>query len=140
MKTGPVIIVEDDQDDIDILKEVLKELNVPNELVCFQNTHDAFQYLKNFDGQPFIIISDVNLPGENGIEFKQRIDEDEQLKKKSIPFVFHSTSAEPKFVENAYLKMTVQGYFVKGNSYRDIKNTFKMIFEYWQVCKHPNSK
>ena len=140
MKTGPVIIVDDDQDDTDILEEVLKKLNVPNELVSFQNTHDTFQYLKNLDDKPFIIISDVNLPGENGIEFKQRIDEDEQLKKKSIPFVFHSTSAEPKFVENAYLKMTVQGYFVKGNSYRDIKNTFKMIFEYWQVCRHPNSK
>ena len=139
MNTGPVIIVEDDQDDTDILEEVLKELKVPNELVWFQNTNDAFQYLKSYEGQPFLIISDVNLPGQNGIEFKQRIDEDEQLKKKSIPFVFHSTSAEPKYVEKAYLKMTVQGYFIKGNSYRDIKNTLKMIFEYWQVCRHPNS-
>ncbi len=139
MKTGPVIIVEDDQDDTDIIKEVLKELNVPNELVSFQNTGDAFRYLKNFDGQPFMIISDVNLPGQSGIEFKQQVDEDKQLKKKSIPFVFHSTSAEPKYVEEAYLNMTVQGYFIKGNSYRDVSNTFKLIFEYWQVCRHPNS-
>lgn len=139
MKSGPIIIIEDDHDDKDILEEVLKELNVSNKLVWFQSNSDAFQFLKTLDEQPFLIISDVNLPGQSGIEFKKQLDEDEQLKKKSIPFIFYSTSADPKFVNDAYLNMTVQGYFKKGNSYQDIKNKLKLILEYWQVCRHPNS-
>lgn len=93
MKSGPIIIIiiEDDHDDKDILEEVLKELNIINKLVWFQNNRDAFQYLKTLADQPFLIISDVNLPGQSGIEFKKQLDEDEQLKKKSIPFVFYST-------------------------------------------------
>ncbi len=138
MKSGPIIIIIED-DDKDILEEVLKELNITNKLVWFQNNEDAFQYLKNLVDQPFLIINDVNLPGQSGIEFKKQLDQDEQLKKKSIPFIFYSTSAEPKYVNDAYLNMTVQGYFEKGNSYQDVKNTLKLILEYWKVCSHPNS-
>lgn len=139
MNSGPIIIIEGDRDDQDILEEVLKDLNVSNKLVWFQNNGDAFQYLKTTTGQPFLIISTVNLPGESGIEFKQQVDNDPELKKKSIPFIFYSTTADPKFVNEAYLNMTVQGYFVKGNSYQEIKNKLKVIIEYWQYCRHPNS-
>lgn len=138
MKSGPIIIIEDDREDKDILEEVLKELMVTNELVWFQNNKDAFQYLKTLADQPFLILSNVNLPGKSGIEFKKQLDEDEQLRKKSIPFIFYSTTADPKYVNDAYLKMTVQGYFIKGNSYGEIKSTLKLIIEYWQVCRHPN--
>ncbi len=136
---GPIIIIEDDRDDKDLLEEVLKELNISNKLVWFKNNGDAFQYLKTLTEPPFLIISDVNLPGQSGIEFKKQLDEHEELKKKSIPFIFYSTSADPRYVNDAYLNMTVQGYFKKENSYQEIKNTLKLILEYWRVCKHPNS-
>ena len=32
---GPLIIVEDDADDEDMLREVLNELKVPNEIIVF---------------------------------------------------------------------------------------------------------
>jgi len=137
---GPVIIVEDDADDESIFNEILRELNISNNIKWFGNSDDAIHYLKTTTDQPFIIFSDVNLPGDNGIEFKRQIDKDKRLRKKSIPFVFYSTAVDRRIVDEVYTQMTVQGFFKKGNSYEEIRNNIKLIFDYWQICKHPNIK
>jgi CheY-like chemotaxis protein len=139
MKSGPIIILEDDADDKGIIEEVLQELGVKNKLYWFTNSNEVFKYLKNTSDQPFIIFSDVNLPAESGVEFKKRVDSDHELRKKSIPFVFYSTSVDQKTVNDAYTKMTVQGFFQKNNSYSEVKETIKTIIDYWMLCKHPNS-
>src|SRR5687768_2818899 len=94
MKSGPIILVEDDADDEDIFEEVLKELKVYNKIVWFINAKDAMEYLKATSEQPFIIFCDINLPGLSGIEMKRKIDADKELRRKSIPFVFYSTAAD----------------------------------------------
>jgi CheY-like chemotaxis protein len=138
-KAGPIVIIEDDSDDREVFEEILKELNVPNKTIWFTKCDDAFNYLKTTTDQPFLIFSDVNLPIQNGIEFKRQLDNDEQLRKKSIPFVFYSTSVAQKLVNEAYTKMTVQGFFQKANSYEEIRDNIKLILDYWSVCKHPNT-
>lgn len=139
MKKSPIILIEDDTDDKEILEMILQDLNITNPLVWFANTGDAFEYLKITTQQPFLILSDVNLPGMTGIEFKKRIDDHPELRKKCIPFVLYSTSVDKQTVEEAYTKMTVQGFFKKNSGYDDIKNTIRVIYEYWEVCRHPNS-
>lgn len=139
MNNGPIIIIDDDEDDKEILEEILRELEVQNEIVWFAKSNDAFQFLLSGNNQPFIIFSDINLPGESGVEFKKLVDEDPELKKKSIPFVFFSTAADIATVNDVYSKMTVQGYFQKPNRYAETKNVIRLIVDYWRVCKHPNS-
>jgi CheY-like chemotaxis protein len=139
MKSGPVIILEDDIDDQELLESIFRELNVKNKLIWFTIPGEAFNYLKTTSDQPFIIFCDVNLPMETGINFKKRIDDDPHLRKKSIPFVFYSTSVDQKTVNEAYTKMTVQGFFQKGNSFEEIKKTIRLIIDYWMLCKHPNA-
>jgi CheY-like chemotaxis protein len=139
MQTGPIVIVEDDEDDKEIIEEVLKELKIPNKTIYFTRCPEAFDYLKTHNNQPFIIFCDINLPEQSGIEFKRKIDTDPQLRQKSIPFVFLSTSAEKEYVNEAYGELTVQGYFQKANSYTDCKNMIRLILEYWKICKHPNN-
>ena len=139
MKSGPIILVEDDADDEDIFEEVLKELKVYNKIVWFTNGKDTIEYLKTTSEQPFIIFSDINLPGLSGIEMKKRIDADKELRRKSIPFVFYSTAADQEMINEAYTKMTVQGFFKKGNSYEETKKMLRAILDYWKFCKHPNT-
>ena len=139
-KSGPILLIEDDADDKGIFEEVLKELNISNQLIWFTKSDEAIHYLKATSEQPFIIFSDVNLPGQNGIEFKRQLDHDEELRKKSIPFIFYSTSVNQATVNEAYTSLTVQGFFQKGNSYEEIKTMIKQIIDYWQTCRHPNSK
>jgi len=139
-KSGPIIVLEDDADDKSIFEEILQDLEITNKLIWFTKTAETLEYLKTTSEQPFIIFSDINLPVQNGIDFKKELDNDEQLRKKSIPFVFYSTSVDQKTVNDAYTKMTVQGFFKKGNSYDEMKTDIKVIFDYWKTCKHPNTK
>lgn len=138
-KNGPLIIVEDDPDDQGILEEIIRETGVKNELIFFTNGPAAFDFLISSETQPFLILSDVNLPIQSGIEFKKQIDSNPYLREKSIPFVFFSTSVEKSAVKTAYTQMTVQGFFKKETTYNDIRKTIAIIMEYWKLCKHPNS-
>jgi response regulator RpfG family c-di-GMP phosphodiesterase len=138
MISGPIVLVEDDHDDIEIFYEVLKELEIPNKVISFEQPADAYHYLDNNDEQPYIIVCDVNLPGMSGLDFKNKLDGNKKLRKKSIPFVFYSTSAEKKYVQEAFIELTVQGYFRKADNYKEIKSQIKTIFEYWKICQHPN--
>jgi CheY-like chemotaxis protein len=138
-QTGPIIIVEDDFDDQEMIQEILEQLNVNNKIIFFNKAPEAFHFLKRTPEQPFIILSDVNLPEQNGVEFKRQVDEDPQLRAKSIPFVFFSTSINKKAVDTAYKEMTVQGFFQKASNYDELKSVLKLIMEYWSRCRHPNS-
>lgn len=137
-KSGSIVIIEDDIDDQEVIKEVIKELNISNEVILFSSTSEAFQFLKTAIKQPFLIICDINLPVANGLDFKKQIDNDPQLKQKSIPFIFFSTVANKQLVTKAYTEMTVQGFFEKPSNMEDIKKAVFIINEYWKLCKHPN--
>ena len=78
--SGPIVIIEDDKDDQEIYQIALDELGVTNEVIFFTNCPDAYEYLKAAAQQAFIILCDINLPGQNGLDFKKQIDEDEQLR------------------------------------------------------------
>jgi response regulator RpfG family c-di-GMP phosphodiesterase len=138
-KEGPIILIEDDADDKGIFSDVLNDLQVENKLIWFNRSDDAFDYLQTTTDQPFVIFSDVNLFGQNGIELKRRIDNDHKLRKKSIPFVFYSTYVDQQMVNEAYTKMTVQGFFQKCDIYEEIKASIKLILDYWRNCRHPNA-
>jgi CheY-like chemotaxis protein len=138
-RTGPIILVDDDPDDEELLREVLHHLGVKNKMIHFDDCFTAFDYLKNTTDKPFIILSDLNLPRQSGIEFKRRIDHDPVLRSKSIPFIFFSTSIEKKEVDIAYKEMTVQGFFQKTNSLQELKTVIKLIMDYWHWCRHPNA-
>ena len=138
-KDNPIVLVEDDQDDIDILNEIFKELNIKRDIVSFLDTDKAMEYLVTTNQQPFIIFCDINLPRHNGVEFKRNIDEQPFLRRKSIPFVFYSTSAERDIIDEVYTDLTVQGFFTKGISYEEIIDDMRLILEYWRRCHHPNS-
>ena len=136
-KRGPIIIIEDDMDDQDILTDVFKDLNYKNELIFFGDSLQALEYLTNTDIEPFLVLSDINMPKLNGMELREKIHNNEDLRMKSIPYLFFSTSAEQKYVIDAYSR-SIQGFFVKPDNYNKLKSTIVKIVEYWQECVSPN--
>lgn len=139
LKTGPVILIEDDVDDQEFIVETLQSIEVKNEILIFDNGNKAFEFLKASKVQPFLILSDLNLPIMNGLQLKFQIEQDEDLKSRSIPFIFLTTSADNKSVKEAF-DLNAQGFFVKENTYDGIHKQLKQIVEYWKFCKHPNTK
>jgi two-component SAPR family response regulator len=136
MIKNPIIIVEDDNDDCELLTTALIEIGVKNEFLCFQNPRDALNYLKATKNDTFLIISDVNMPMMNGLEFKKKINEDTRLHKKCIPFVFLSTSASVYLVNEAY-SLSIQGYFQKPNDIKRMNDVARSIVDYWTNSKQP---
>jgi CheY-like chemotaxis protein len=139
MRNGPIILVDDDIDDADIMKEILSDLGVENKIRHFSLCSYAWNYLQTTNESPFIILCDVNIPQQNGLEFKKQIDQDQYLRQRSIPFIFYSTSAEKHAVDEAYKELTIQGFFKKQNSIEDLTKSLKVIIAYWKLCHHPNS-
>jgi DNA-binding NtrC family response regulator len=136
-KRGPIIIIEDDMDDQDILADIFKELKYDNELMFFGDSIQALEYLTSTDVEPFLVLSDINMPKLNGMELREKIHNNEDLRMKSIPYLFFSTSAEQKHVIDAYSR-SIQGFFVKPANYDKLKSTLIKIVEYWQECVSPN--
>jgi CheY-like chemotaxis protein len=139
INTGPIIFIEDDEDDVEIFKAVMLELKVKNRVEWFVTANDAYEYLLHNGTQPFIIICDLNLPGKDGINLKTDIDNNKVLRKKSIPFVFLSTAADKYIIEKCYTEITIQGYFQKENDFQALKKMFDAILNYWAYCRHPNN-
>jgi CheY-like chemotaxis protein len=137
-KIGPIILVDDDHDDCELILASLQQLNIENRFICFSNGFDALDHLKMGGEVPFIILSDINMPGMDGMEFRRQIEADETLKRKSIPFIFLTTTAGPQAIKEAY-ELSVQGFFEKGSNLQYLRQLLQEIYNYWQRCKHPNS-
>ena len=136
-KTGPIVIIEDDKDDQDILTEIFNELAYENEVIFFEDSVLALEYLTATEIEPFLVLSDINMPKLNGMELREKIHNNEDLRMKSIPYLFFTTSAEQNHVIDAYSR-SIQGFFVKPRSYDKIKTMIAKIVEYWQECESPN--
>jgi len=136
-KGGPIIIIEDDLDDQELLSDVFTTLDYKNEIIFFSDGEQALKYLTETAVEPFIIFSDINMPRLSGLELREKIHENEDLRIKSIPYLFFTTSAEQSHVIDAYSK-SIQGFFVKPSNYDEIKDTIRVIVAYWSKCVSPN--
>jgi len=136
-KSGPIIIIEDDIDDQEILVEIFKDLDYKNNLVFFRDGLEALNYLTETEVEPFLVLSDINMPKLSGLELREKVHNNEDLRMKSIPYLFFSTSAEQRHVIDAYSR-SIQGFFVKPHGYDKLKKVIVKIVEYWQECESPN--
>ena len=87
--SGPIIIIERDEEDQLLIADLFRELNHNNELVFFRDGNKAFEYLQDDGVRPFLILSDVNIPPAEASEFRTRIQMTEGVNKKGVPYLFY---------------------------------------------------
>jgi CheY-like chemotaxis protein len=135
-KSGPIIIVEDDHDDQQLLKESFEQLKIPNILRFFDSCISALDYLLTTIERPFLIISDINLPAMSGFDFLKKIQDNHFLKMKCIPFIFFTTASNSSMIQQAY-QMSVQGFFVKPLTSAQLIQTVNAMITYWKIASAP---
>jgi CheY-like chemotaxis protein len=138
MTKGAIVIIEDDKDDQEIYAETIRGLDIPNEVRFFDGGQQALAYLTSTEEQPFILLSDLNMPGMTGLQLKKQIQDDPYLSSKGIPFIFISTDASKVSIRHAHA-LSVQGYFQKPNSMDEMTSMLRTLFDYWKLCKHINN-
>lgn len=134
---GKIILVDDQTYEKDLLNNALEEKGWGIKVEYFDNVRDALTHLQENVDEIFLIISDINMPGMNGMEFKKAIDSDEYLRQKSIPFIFASSHPVREDVLEAY-EYRVQGFFKKPDSFEGQSAMLETIVKYWKACIHPN--
>jgi CheY-like chemotaxis protein len=135
-KLRPIIIIDDDSDDLDLIVEGLHGLD-EHQILTFRNGRKALDYLSTTEDHPHLILCDINMPAMSGIELSKAIEDSPILREKSIPFIFLSTTAQPTTIQEAF-SHKVQGFFVKPAVENDLVELLKVILRYWQKSEHPN--
>jgi CheY-like chemotaxis protein len=135
---NPIILIDDDSEDLEIFTTAFSQLEIANEVVAFNDSFDALDFLRNSGRQPLFILCDINMPKVNGLDLRQKIYDDEVLRQRSIPFLFLSTANDRVFIDKAY-NLAVQGYFKKPARLHEIKEMLMSIIIYWSYSYHPNS-
>lgn len=137
-KNGPVVVIEDDEDDQIVLKEIFQTLNYPNEVLFFGDGQAALDFLHKAETVPFLILSDINMPKLDGFALRTKLKTDEDLALKCIPYLFFTTALNRQTVIDAY-SLSVQGFFVKPTSMAELEKTIASIMDYWKLCAAPNN-
>lgn len=134
---GPIIFIDDDQDDQIVFKPLLERLAPNNQVIFFDNGQQAIDHLRNRTGPVFLIISEVSMHVMSGIELRRQIEADADLKRRAVPFIFFTHPVYKHLVDEAY-ELTIQGFFEKQSSIDQMKQQLEAIIAYWKSSLHPN--
>lgn len=134
---GSIVVIDDDADDQYLAESAFQQLGSKHPRLYFTGIRQAFEFIKTSERQPFMIISDLHVGGHTGLELKQQIEADPELRKKSIPFIFLSGSAGDAAITKAYVELSVQGFFLKPDSFEQLKQMLGLLLAYWQQCLRP---
>lgn len=132
-----IIIIEDDEDDQNMIKMALSETDIRNKIVVLDNTVSAYEYLLEMKEPPFLIISDINMPGMSGLQLRDKLRDNQDLRHRFLPYVFLTTSSLPKYIWEAYSRCA-QGYFIKPSSVTGWKTLISQIITYWSASVTPH--
>lgn len=138
MNKNPIIVVDDDPEDLELLQLAFSELKVDNEIIVFDDGGKFLEYMQKTPKGIFFILCDINMSKIYGLELKKMIYDDQRLRIKCVPFIFFSTSHASGSIMEAY-SYGVQGYFIKPNSQEKLKTMLHSIITYWSESQHPNS-
>jgi CheY-like chemotaxis protein len=138
MSSAPIIIIDDDDEDLELIQQALEELKVENEVIIFNDGYKFLDFIKQTHNKAFFILCDINMSKISGLELKKEIYEDDELRLKCVPFVFMSTSRASDAIMKAY-SYGVQGYFVKPNSFGELKDMLQSMINYWGYSQKPNT-
>ncbi len=136
MPNNAIWIIDDDEEDHDMIREIFEEMNLPHELVFFKEAEILVNHLETISTSPFIIFCDVNLPRINGFELREILLSRPERRFHSVPFIFWSTQASEQQITRAF-DLSAHGFFVKETRFQDWKDTLICIIRYWEKSKMP---
>jgi CheY-like chemotaxis protein len=120
-----ILIVEDDEDDMFILKEGFDDLDFKS-ITFYTNAAAAFDYLNSIDDEslPAIIVTDFNLPAVNGFEFVQFLKSNPNLS--NIPVVILTTSMSV-INKKLFFNEGVAQVIIKPNAFDEYKKVADVL-------------
>lgn len=129
-----LLLVDDDEDDRNLFREALDEIDVT--IDCFMATDglNALEFLNNCETLPDFIFIDLNMPRMNGKQLIRELKRNKQFE--PIPVIIYSTSKiEEDVVET--MRLGAAHYIKKPVSFNLICKEISMALKgKWESKKH----
>ena len=135
-KTIPILIADDDQDDLDMIQEALRESRLLNNVHSVNDGEELMDYLHHrgkFSDSvlypvPGLILLDLNMPRMDGREALREIKKDPNLRQ--IPIVVLTTSQAEEDIFRTY-DLGVNSFITKPVSFESLVKVMKTLGQYW---------
>ena len=124
--TLKVLLIEDDFDDVDLLKEAFADNKVNYEIELIMEGDRVSSYLANAKTVPSIIVMDLNLPKTDGKEILKEIKSSNSFK--DIPLIVFSTSSSKEDIQYAY-SLGANKFITKPTTIAGWNETIDIIVE-----------
>lgn len=126
--TPPILVVEDDSEDRNLLIRLLTQAISNCEITGVANGEEAMQYLENAQQLPSLIILDIYMPLKNGFEVIQEVKNNPTFR--PIPIIVLTASAVGTDVLKSY-NLGVNAYLVKPATEQELSQFVHTIQMYW---------
>lgn len=128
-----ILLVEDNEGDARLLREVLREANNTVRLHVVTDGLEAMAFLR-YQGpyldvpRPDVILLDLKMPKMDGLEVLAQVKADPWLK--TIPIIVLTTSeAEPDIVQS--YKLMANCYLTKPGEWKEFERLVKSLNDFW---------
>jgi len=137
----PILLVEDNLNDTELVLNALKRNNVANAVVTARHGGEALDYLhrrgahaERTDGDPIFILLDLKMPKMDGLEVLHEIKAHEKLQ--LIPVVMLTSSMEETDLVKSY-RLGANAYVVKPVDFSQFVHVIKQLGIFWAVINMP---
>ncbi|NIE87559.1 MULTISPECIES: response regulator [unclassified Burkholderia] len=137
----PILLVEDNPDDIELTLIALEKTRLANPVVSVRDGEEALDFLRRegkwaerADQNPAVILLDKKLPKIDGHEVLKSVRADESLR--TIPVVMLTSSREEKDLLRSY-DLGVNAYVVKPVAFDDFMAAINDLGMFWAVLNEP---
>lgn len=135
-RPAKVLVVEDNEGDIRLVQEALKQTKSPCQLTVVKDGVAALEHLRQEGGvtdRPDLILLDLNLPLKDGREVLREIKQDDELK--HIPVLILTSSGSTEDVMTAY-RLHANCYLTKPSRVNEFFSLLASIEDFWTKRAH----
>src|ERR1700730_14154707 len=135
--TDPIVLIEDNEDDIVVTRRALSRKKIGNPLVVARDGADALELLLGANGDsinPAIILLDLQLPKVDGLSVLKHLREDPRTKLTPV-VVLTSSKAEQDVV--AGYNLHANSYIRKPVDFDQFTEAVRQIGMYWLLLNEP---
>jgi len=135
-----VLVVEDNPNDVAIVKRAMRKSDVKSELYFARDGAEALDFLYqqgDFEDapRPDLILLDLNLPKIKGLEVLAKIKADEHLRR--LPVIVLTISEREEDMVKAY-DSGAASYMTKPVDSKDFESLIQTVQDYWQIARVPS--
>ncbi|HVS26418.1 MAG TPA: response regulator [Burkholderiales bacterium] len=143
-KLKPILLVEDNPNDVELTLAALKKFKVANEIVITRHGGEALDYLyrrgqfqSRDDIYPLVVFLDLKMPKVDGLEVLRQMKNDSALK--VIPVVMLTSSREEADLVESY-RLGVNAYVVKPVNFQQFVEGIGQTGIFWAFLNEPFPK